>query len=122
MIPTMPKPHTPQVLAGAPEEICDGLGSKYKNLKLIIVTLDADGSFVYDTKSKSILRSPKPTSKVVSTVGAGDSFSACFLSNYLKNVPLEECLKRATLLSDYVVTKVEAIPGYPEQLRARITP
>ena len=107
---------------GTPEEICDALGAKYNNLKLIIVTLDADGSFVYNVKSQSILYSPKPTAKVVSTVGAGDSFSACFLSNYLNGVEPEECLKRATLLSSYVVTQLGAIPEYPEELKAKITP
>ena len=109
-------------IEGTPEEICEVLRAKYDNLKLIIVTLDADGSFVYETRSGNILYSPKPTSKVVSTVGAGDSFSACFLSNYLRGVPLKECLKRATLLSDYVVTRLEAIPEYPEDLKAKITP
>ena len=107
---------------GAPEKICELLRAKYTNLKLIIVTLDADGAFIYDTKSKNIIYSPKPVSKVVSTVGAGDSFSACFLSNYLNNVPLQECLKRATLLSDYVVTRLGAIPEYPEDLKTKIMP
>ena len=107
---------------GTPEEICKALGKKYKNLKLIIVTLDADGSLVYDTLSKKIRYSPKPTSKVVSTVGAGDSFSACFLSNYLQNVELEKCLTRATLLSDYVVTQLGAIPEYPKELKEKIMP
>ena len=107
---------------GAPEEICKVLSKKYNNLKLIIVTLDADGSFVYEATSGKIIYSPKPTSKVVSTVGAGDSFSACFLSNYLRNVELEKCLTRATLLSDYVVTQLGAIPEYPEELKEKIMP
>lgn len=107
---------------GTPEEICRVLSQKYNNIKLIIVTLDADGSFIYDTRSQNIIYSPKPMSKVVSTVGAGDSFSACFLSNYLQNVELEECLKRATLLSDYVVTQLGAIPEYPKDLIEKIMP
>ena len=107
---------------GTLEEICKVLGKKYKNLKLIIVTLDADGSFVYDVKSDNVIYSPKPTSKVVSTVGAGDAFSACFLSNYLKNNELKECLTRATMLSDYVVTQLGAIPEYPKDLKEKIMP
>lgn len=107
---------------GTLEEICKVLGKKYKKLKLIIVTLDADGSFVYDVKSDNVIYSPKPTSKVVSTVGAGDSFSACFLSNYLKNNELKECLTRATMLSDYVVTQLGAIPEYPKDLKEKIKP
>ena len=107
---------------GTLEEICKVLSKKYNNLKLIIVTLDADGSFVYDVKADNFIYSPKPTSKVVSTVGAGDSFSACFLSNYLQNAELEKCLTRATLLSDYVVTQLGAIPEYPEDLKEKIMP
>lgn len=107
---------------GTPEEICNVLAEKYKNLKLILVTLDKDGSFLYETSTKKITYSPKPTSKVVSTVGAGDSFSACFLSNYLNKIPAEECLIRATLLSDYVVTQLGAIPDYPDELKEKIMP
>ena len=107
---------------GTPEKICKTVGERYPNLKLILVTLDADGSFVYDPVAERMIYSPKPTSKVVSTVGAGDSFSACFLSNYLQNVELEKCLTRATLLSDYVVTQLGAIPEYPEDLKEKIVP
>lgn len=107
---------------GTNEEICNILKNKYPNLKLIIVTLDCDGAFVYDTAKDTYMYSPKPQSKVVSTVGAGDSFSACFLANYLSGVKINECLKRASLLSDYVVTQLGAIPEYPEKLKKAILP
>ncbi len=107
---------------GTNEEICKVLKEKYPNLKLIIVTLDCDGAFVYDTNKDEYMYSPKPKSKVVSTVGAGDSFSACFLANYLSGIEINECLKRASLLSDYVVTQLGAIPDYPEELKKEILP
>lgn len=107
---------------GTNEEICKVLKHKYSNLKLIIVTLDCDGAFVYDVEKDAYIYSPKPQSKVVSTVGAGDSFSACFIANYLSGIEINECLKRATLLSDYVVTQLGAIPEYPKELREAILP
>lgn len=107
---------------GTNEEICKKLKEKYPNLKLIIVTLDCDGAFVYDAKNDKFYYSKKPNVKVVSTVGAGDSFSACFLSNFLAGVDIEECLNRASLLSEYVVTQLGAIPDYPAKLQKKILP
>ena len=98
------------------EKICEDLCEKYDNLKLIIITLDKDGALVYQSKTKTALYSDKPKSKVVSTVGAGDSFSACFFANYLKGETIETCLKKAVKVSDFVVTKTEAIPEYPQGL------
>jgi len=102
------------------EKICVKLSEQYKNLKLIIVTLDKDGAFVYNCKDGEIKYSPKPKSKVVSTVGAGDSFSACFIYNYLLKNSLEVCLERATALSDYVVTQLGAVPEYTAELIKKI--
>ena len=107
---------------GTNEDICKVLKEKYPNIKLIIVTLDCDGALVFDTLTENFYYSPKPQSKVVSTVGAGDSFSACFLSNYLSGIQINECLKRASLLSDYVVTQLGAIPDYPIELQEKIIP
>jgi fructokinase len=59
---------------------------------------------------------------VVSTVGAGDSFSAAFLVNYLSGEKVSVCLNRACTLGSYVVTQLGAIPEYPEQLLAQIKP
>ncbi len=109
-------------LSGSYEEISKQLAEKYPNLKLIIITLDCDGAMVYDIKNGTSIYSEKPNTKVVSTVGAGDSFSACFLANYLAKKPLKECLTRASLLAGYVVTQLGAIPDYPEELKNLIMP
>ena len=95
--------------ASSPEELCMSLAERFP-LKIILVTLDKDGAMLFSCKEKSFLYSRKPESKVVSTVGAGDSFSACFLYNYLIGTSLETCLDRAVTLSDYVVTKLGAVP------------
>lgn len=101
------------------EELCKTLSATYP-LKLILVTLDKDGAMLFDCLKKEFMYSRKPESKVVSTVGAGDSFSACFLYNYLNSVSLEQSLDRAVTLSDYVVTKLGAIPEYEEELLKKI--
>ena len=104
--------------SGDEDAVCRSLFEKYPNLKLIIVTRDKDGARVYDRTSR--LESERPKSAVVSTVGAGDSFSACFLYNYLCGQPLSVCLNRAVLLSDFVVTQLGAIPDYPDELFSKI--
>ncbi|MBR6350173.1 MAG: carbohydrate kinase [Lachnospiraceae bacterium] len=98
-------------IPGEPQDICRQLSRKYKNLKMIIVTLDSDGAFVYE-KGGRITRSGKPDCEVVSAVGAGDAFSAAFLVNYMNRLSVRECLKRAVALAGRVCGKVEAVPTY----------
>ncbi len=100
--------------------MCKALADTYGNLRQILVTLDKDGSFVYLTADGTILPSPKPHSKAISTVGAGDSFSACYVYNLLTGADTETCIRRATALSDYVVTRLGAVPEYPADLIPQI--
>jgi fructokinase len=102
------------------EGFCMALCKKYPNLRIVLLTLDKDGAAVYSSGDGSFFRSPRPRVKVVSTVGGGDSLSACFLYNYLNGVPINECLKRASTLADYVVRHLGAIPAYTPELIAKI--
>lgn len=88
------------------------LGEKFSNLKLVIITLGEKGSFLYDCKNNVSYYHKAEVVKVVSTVGAGDSFSATFLKNYLSGVKIEECLTQSSKISAFVVSKAEAIPEY----------
>ena len=101
---------------------CRAICRRYPNIRLVLLTLDKDGSKVYDARADKILRIRCSKAKVVSTVGAGDSFSACFLYNYLSGEPVEVCLKRATALADYVVGHLGAIPDYTPELVNKIRP
>ena len=103
----------------APEDYCKALLGRYPNLKQVVLTLDKDGSMVCD-RAKGVFHSPKPSSKAISTVGAGDSFGACYLHHYLKGDSIERCLEAATALSDFVVTKLGAVPELPEELKQKI--
>lgn len=107
-------------IKGDNETICRRLKMIYPKLKLIIVTLDCDGAFVFSCAEEKFTYAKKPSVTPVSTVGAGDSFSACFLYNYLSGASVEECLDRASNLAGFVVTQLGAIPEYPAELLSAI--
>lgn len=106
--------------AEAGEALCRELSRRYPNLSIILMTLDKDGAMAYDASRQRFIHSIRPTSKLVSAVGAGDSFSACFAYNYMNGHSIEESLNRGVLLSDYVVTQMGAIPAVPEELLRQI--
>lgn len=100
---------------------CKQLSQKYA-IEIILLTLDKDGAMVYESENDRFYITSKPQNKAVSCVGAGDSFSACFISNYLNGYPIDECAERAVLLSDYVVTQYGAVPDYPTHLINAVKP
>ena len=102
------------------ETVCKAVCKAFPNMTQVILTLDKDGAMVYDAGAGAFLRSPVPKNKPVSTVGAGDSFSACYLYNYLAGEPTALCLARAVALSDFVVTQLGAVPDYPDTLWEKI--
>ncbi|NLK39235.1 MAG: hypothetical protein GX303_03160 [Clostridiales bacterium] len=99
--------------------LCRAISRDY-GISTILLTLDKDGGMVYDGVRDRAHFYRKPTVKAVSTVGAGDSFSACYLYHLLKGLPAEECLDKAVLLSDYVVGHIEAVPEYSDKLKATL--
>lgn len=103
-----------------PEALCQTLAHRYSQLKLVLVTLDKDGAMAYDAQLGRVLYSQKPQSRLISAVGAGDSFAACFLFHYLRAASLEICLENSVRLSDYVVTRLEATPELPEELKRAV--
>lgn len=86
------------------------IAEKFKNIKLILITLGEKGSFAYDCKKDISYSCDAKKVNVVSTVGAGDSFSATFLLKYLSGESINKCLERASYVSAFVVSRKEAIP------------
>lgn len=80
----------------------------HPNIKIIIITMGEHGALAYDGSSFYFRDAEKTT--VCSTVGAGDSFCAAFLVNYLNGKDLETCLDSAVKLSAFVVSQQAAIP------------
>lgn len=88
------------------------IGEKFNNIKIVMITLGEKGSFAYDCRKNITYSCGVEKVKVVSTVGAGDSFSATFLNKYLNGFSIDRCLKSASKVSSFVVSKAEAIPDY----------
>ena len=75
-----------------------------------MVTMGKDGSVAYDATTKRTYVQPAVGGKVVSTVGAGDSFAAAWLVSFLDGNPIEFCMEKAAERSGFVVSRVEAVP------------
>lgn len=87
------------------------LAATYPQLKVILRTRGAQGAQAYVTREGRLYDSgPAQVVSVVSTVGAGDSFGACFLERYLSGVEMAVCLRSANEWSGRVVQYREAIP------------
>lgn len=88
------------------------LPQKYGNLRRIIITLGADGAYAVNCENGENAFCPARKVNVVSTVGAGDSFGAAFVSETLANKTLADCLETASALAGYVVSQTAAVPDY----------
>lgn len=84
----------------------------FDNIKLVIITKGSDGAFVFDKLSGKSSSCDAEKVDVVSTVGAGDSFSAAFTAKYLQKNSIASCLEIAAKVSGFVVSRKEAIPSY----------
>ncbi len=102
-------------LAALCGELAGGFG-----IGTILMTLDKEGAMVYDGASGRATLSQRPEGRAVSAVGAGDSFTACYLHFTLLGRPLEECLRKAVILSDYVVGQLDSVPDYPPELLVKL--
>ena len=85
---------------------------EFANLKMIIITRGGKGSFVYDCIHNECYECDSQKVEVISTVGAGDSFSAAFLTKYIKTNNIKQALEFATKISGFVVSRKDAIPEY----------
>ena len=92
------------------EEAIKKLVEKYKQIKLLLLTCGANGAFCYDLRKSKKYYCSAQSATVVSTVGAGDSFGAAFLSEYYKTGDIPSALTLASKISAFVVSNKEAIP------------
>lgn len=91
---------------------CWILLGKY-NLKMLILTCGINGSYVFTPGNVSF--QPTPKVEVADTVGAGDSFTAAFISSVLKGKSVSEAHSLAVRTSAFVCTEKGAMPTLPTQ-------
>lgn len=96
------------------ENKCWLILGKY-NLRMLILTCGANGSYVFSEGRISFVETPKVT--VADTVGAGDSFTGSFIAALLKGLTVPEAHRRAVEVSAYVCTQNGAMPTLPERLK-----
>lgn len=94
-------------LSGQERDIVRQLIEKYA-LKYLVYTHGADFSEVYSATGE-YSHVPTPKVKVVDTVGAGDSFTAVFVTSILQGLSMAESHARAVEVSAYVCTQNGAI-------------
>ena len=82
----------------------------YSQIKLLLITCGEKGAFCYECQNGKMYYCPSESVPVVSTVGAGDSFGATFLTQYVKTKDIPYSLKLSAKISAFVVAHKEAIP------------
>ena len=96
------------------QDKCWILLGKY-NLKMLILTCGINGSYVFTPGNVSF--QPTPKVEVADTVGAGDSFTAAFISSILKGKSVEEAHRKAVETSAFVCTMQGAMPVLPDSIK-----
>lgn len=99
------------------QDKCWILLAKY-NLKMLILTCGVNGSYVFTPGNVSFVETPRV--EVADTVGAGDSFTAAFVSSILSGLSIDEAHKLAVETSAYVCTQNGAMPVLPQSLKDRV--
>ena len=74
---------------------------------MIIQTVGQHGAIWHRKNKENMIFKPKKT-KIISTIGAGDTFSGTLAFGLVNNKPLKECIKEATKNSSWSVRQLGA--------------
>lgn len=83
----------------------------FENIKIVLFTKGENGSVIFDKSSNQYYDIHSVKTNVVSTVGAGDSYSAAFMCEYFKSGDIEKAGRAGAALSAFVVAHREAVPA-----------
>jgi len=92
-----------------PEAFARAVLDRYP-VRAVIVTLGADGCLVCERDKDEVVRCPGIRVEVVDAVGAGDAFSAAFLSAWLKGTPAAEAALAGNRRGAWVAAHRGAVP------------
>jgi len=98
-------------------EVCNQLLHNSK-LEIVVLTKGTEGSYVVTNNETSFKETPLV--KVADTVGAGDSFTAAFVSSLLGGQSISNAHQIAVDVSAFVCTQHGAMPILPENLLSRV--
>ncbi|KAK1326052.1 hypothetical protein QJS10_CPA01g01620 [Acorus calamus] len=84
-------------------------------VKQVLVKLGEKGSALFVDGEEPIKQPIIPTSKVLDTTGAGDTFTAAFAVAFVEGKPKKECLRFAAAAAALCVQVKGAIPSMPER-------
>ncbi len=98
--------------AGAPSDAPVALFERYKQIEAIVLTQGERGATLY-RRGMDPIHVPASPAKVVSTVGAGDSFGAAWLYQTLMGADHMTALTIASDRAAWVIAHAEAIPEEP---------
>lgn len=101
-------------LSGSEEAMMKMLAERF-NLRLCVLTCGSKGALMVAPGQVSF-RNPDQV-KVINTVGAGDSFTAAVVVDYLRGHSLDDINRHANAVAGYVCTQVGAVPELPDHLK-----
>ena len=88
------------------------LFDRFTNIKILIVTLGADGSWVFKVNEAPSFEKTTTDITVVDTVGAGDAFTGAFIGSILDGKSIKEAHQTAVKVAAFVCTQAGAMPDY----------
>ena len=100
---------------GSDEDIIRAVIAEF-DLKLVALTCGEKGALMV-TPDRSSFAAPE-VPEVVSTVGAGDAFTAAMIMGFLKGEPIDQINQEANRLAAFVCTQAGAVPELPDSLKA----
>jgi sugar/nucleoside kinase (ribokinase family) len=103
--------------AAGTEDLEEAAAKLSQVVGVVVVKVGADGSIA--RRGHERVSSPGVKVKVIDPVGAGDSFDAGFLSEYVKGASLEQCLRAGNLAGAYSTTAAGGTEAFRDRERLK---